>query len=131
MEAVGLALAGADVYGFHPSAAQVEAVKDLARRMGLRDRTHLQISDREILAYPNNFFDLVLGKTLREDGDRESQSREVARVMRRGGRGAFLVPADDVLGNPLRTVFGAAVLGQGWIGVEKRAGRTTRATGRI
>ena len=41
VEAVGFAMAGADVYGFDPLVTQVQAVKDLARGRGLRDRTHL------------------------------------------------------------------------------------------
>ena len=42
IEAVAFTLAGADVYGFDGSVSQVEAVKDLARGLALRDRIHLQ-----------------------------------------------------------------------------------------
>jgi ubiquinone/menaquinone biosynthesis C-methylase UbiE len=130
-EAVGFALAGADVYGFDASTTQVEAVKDLARQMGLRDRTHLQTSDMQQLAYPDDFFDLVFGKTLRDNGDLESGTKELARVMKRGGRAAFMVPAGAALEEPVRKAFGSAVLGGCWIGVEKIRKTTGRATGRI
>jgi ubiquinone/menaquinone biosynthesis C-methylase UbiE len=94
-EAVSFALAGADVYGFDASATQVEAVKDLARQLGLRDQTHLQTMAIEQLAYPDDFFDLAFGKTIRADSDLEVGAKELARVMKRGGRAAFIGPAGD------------------------------------
>ena len=95
-EAVGFALAGADVYGFDSSAAQVEAVKDLARRLGLRDQTHLQTMDIDQLAYPDDFFDLVFGKTVKDDAGFETGAGELARVMKQGGRAAFMVPPGNL-----------------------------------
>jgi ubiquinone/menaquinone biosynthesis C-methylase UbiE len=118
-EAVGFALAGADVYGFDASRTQVEAVKDLARQLGLRDQTHLQTAEMEELAYPDNFFDLAFGKTIQKDSDLEIGTRELARVMKRGGRAAFMISAGDAIEEPVRRAFGSAVLGECWIGVEK------------
>jgi ubiquinone/menaquinone biosynthesis C-methylase UbiE len=130
-EVVGFALAGADVYGFDSSAAQVEAVKDLARRLGLRNHTHLQTMEIEQLAYPDDFFDLAFGKTVQDDADIESGARELARVMKRGARAAFMVPAGNPAELLVRRAFGAAVVGECWIGVEKRSEEGARATGRI
>jgi ubiquinone/menaquinone biosynthesis C-methylase UbiE len=130
-EAIGFALAGADVYGFDSSAVQVEAVKDLARRLGLRDRTHLQTMEIEQLAYPDDFFDLAFGKTVQEDSDIESGARELVRVMKLGARAAFMVPAGNPAGQLVRRAFGSAVVGECWIGVEKRFAGIARATGRI
>jgi SAM-dependent methyltransferase len=121
VEAVGFALAGADVYGFDASAAQVEAVKDLARRLGLREHTHLQTMELAQLHYPDDFFDLVLGKTVRDDGNLETGAKELERVMKRGGRAAFIVAAGTPADRSVRRVFGSAVSGKCWIGVEKAA----------
>ena len=118
-EAVGFALAGADVYGFGSSPEQVEAVKDLARGLGLREYTHLQTMELTQLNYPDDFFDLVLGKTVVTDGDLETGAKELVRVMKRGGRGAFVVPAGTLAEEFVRRAFGSAVTGECWIGVEK------------
>jgi ubiquinone/menaquinone biosynthesis C-methylase UbiE len=118
-EAVGFALAGADVYGFDASATQVEAVKDLARRLGLREQTHLATMEMGQLNYPDDFFDVVLGKSVQETADLESGARELVRVMKRGGRAAFIVPTGDPAGEFMRQAFGSSVAGECWIGVEK------------
>lgn len=130
-EAVGFALAGADVYGFDASTTQVEAVKDLARRLGLRDQTHLQTMGIEQLAYPDDFFDLAFAKTIQEDSDLETGARELARVMKQGGRAAFITSAGNPAEELARRAFGSAVVGECWIGVEKSLDATERATGRI
>jgi SAM-dependent methyltransferase len=119
VEAVAFALAGADVYGFGPSIGQVEAVKDLARSLGLRSRAHLQTADMSQLAYPDSFFDLAFGKTTPETGDLWSAVRELTRVLKPGARAAFVVQAGGAFEEPLRRSFGSAILGDWWIGVEK------------
>ena len=118
-EAVGFAMAGAEVYGFDASVGQVQAVKDLARRLGLRDRIHLQPMTAEQLAYPDDFFDLVFGKTIAKDSELEIGIRELARVMKRGGRAAFIVRSGHLAEDLVRGAFGVSVVGECWIGVEK------------
>jgi ubiquinone/menaquinone biosynthesis C-methylase UbiE len=120
-EAVGFALAGADVYGFDSSSSQVESVKDLARRLGLRDQTHLQTMEIEQLAYPDDFFDLAFGKTVQEDADMEAGATELARVMKQGGRAAFMVPPGNPAEQLVKRAFGSAFVGECWIGVEKKS----------
>jgi SAM-dependent methyltransferase len=119
VEAVAFALAGADVYGFDGSRAQVEVIKDLARSLGLRNRTHFQTADMAELAYPDAFFDLAFGKSVAESGDLWSGSRELLRVLKPYGRAAFVVRSGSALEAPVRCAFGSAVLGECWIGVEK------------
>ena len=119
VEAVAFALAGADVYGFGPSTLEVEEIKDLARGLGLRDRTHLQVSGMQHLAYPDDFFDLAFGNTVPEKKEVGAGVGELARVLKRGGRAAFALRASSPLLEPLRCAFGSAVLGDSWIGVEK------------
>jgi ubiquinone/menaquinone biosynthesis C-methylase UbiE len=118
-EAVSFALAGADVYGFDRSASQVESVKDLARTLGLREHTHLQTMAIEQLAYPDDFFDLAYGTTVAEDTDLEVGARELSRVMKQGGRGAFVVPPGDPAERLVCRAFGSAIRSECWIGVEK------------
>jgi SAM-dependent methyltransferase len=119
VESVAFTLAGADVYGFGGSVSQVEAVKDLARGLALRDRIHLQTGTMNELAYPDRFFDLAFGKTLPEDADLESGVRELGRVLKPGARAAFVLRTDGSLQETVRRAFGSAVLGECWIGVEK------------
>lgn len=123
VEVLGFARVGADVYGLDTRVHQVQAVKDLARGLGLREKTHLQPMLAPPLAYPGEFFDLVLGNLIPEDGQVCALVRELARVMRRGGRAAFLLlpghPAEPLV----RRFFAARILGDGWIGVEKNRSR--------
>ena len=119
VEAVALALAGADVYGFDRSVSQVEAVKDLARGLALRARIHLQTAAMNQLAYPDRFFDLAFGKTIPENTDLESGVRELVRVLKPGARAAFVLRADGLPQETIRRAFSSAVLGECWIGVEK------------
>ena len=119
IEAVAFTLAGADVYGFDGSVSQVEAVKDLARGLALRDRIHLQTGAMNQLAYPDRFFDLAFGKTVAENADLESGVRELVRVLKPGARAAFVLRDDGLLQETIRRAFGSAVLGECWIGVVK------------
>ncbi len=112
VESVAFTLAGADVYGFGSSVSQVEAVKDLARGLALRDRIHLQTGTMNELAYPDRFFDLAFGKTVPENADLESGVRELGRVLKPGARAAFVLRTDGPLQETARRVFGSAVLGE-------------------
>ena len=66
-----------------------------------------------------------------EDGDLDSGTRELSRVLKVGGRAAFVIRGGSPLVQPVRHTFGSAVLGDCWIGMEKSRTRTARATGRI
>ena len=122
-EAVSLAMAGADVYGIDAHADQVQAAKDVARSFGLRDRTHLQPMVGEQLAYPSEFFDLILGRTIAADCDASLLLRELARVMKRSSRAAFMMSSEHPAEPLVRRVFAARVFGEDWIGVEKKRRR--------
>jgi SAM-dependent methyltransferase len=119
LELVGFARAGADVYGLDPLVRQVQLVKDLARSLGLRDCTHLQPMIGEQLAYPGEFFDSILARTIPEWCDCGALIREMARVMKPGGRAALMVPPEHPAEPLLRRAFEPSVEGDGWIGVEK------------
>jgi SAM-dependent methyltransferase len=114
-EALGFAWGGADVYGFDSSPDQVQGLKDLARQLGLRDRTHFQPMLVQQLAYPDDYFDLVFAKSSLK-GSLERALRELVRVMKPGARAAFIGNASL----PFARAFGSMVQGAGWFGVEKR-----------
>jgi ubiquinone/menaquinone biosynthesis C-methylase UbiE len=86
--AVALAEAGADVYGFDTSDVQVETIKNLARRLGLRNQTHFQALAYESLPYPDAFFDLAFVR----QSDFTTRGRELARVLKRDGQTALMAP---------------------------------------
>jgi SAM-dependent methyltransferase len=86
-EAVALAKAGADVYGFDVSDAQVQAVNDLARQLGLRNQTHFQALTDELLPYPDAFFDLAFVR----HSEFKARGKELARVLKRDGQAALMV----------------------------------------
>ena len=130
-DALAFAMAGADVHGFDPCGSRVQALKDLARDMGLRDRTHLQTAAMGPLAYPGDFFDLAFGRMVQDDGDLTSGGQELIRVLKVGGRAAFVIGSRSPVVEPVRRTFGSAVMGNCWIGVEKSGTGTARATGRI
>jgi SAM-dependent methyltransferase len=121
-EALGFAWAGADVYGFDSSPDQVQGLKDLARQLGLRDRTHLQPMLVQQLAHPDGYFDLVFAKGPLK-GSLDRGLRELMRVMRPGARAAFIGNASL----PFARAFGSMVQGDGWFGVEKREERSLQS----
>lgn len=91
-EAVVFARAGAEVYGFDISEIQTEAVRNLARRLGLRDQIHVQAMPFEQLRYPDEFFDLAYGAAILHHIDLGAGARELRRVLKPGGRAAFVEP---------------------------------------
>jgi SAM-dependent methyltransferase len=91
-EAVVFARAGAEVYGFDISCTQIEAVQALARRAGLSHQIHVQAMPFEALTYQDEFFDLAYGAAILHHIDIAAGSVELARVLRPGGRAAFVEP---------------------------------------
>lgn len=91
-EAIVFARAGAEVYGFDISDIQIEAVRNLARRLGMRDQVHVQAMPFERLHYPDEFFDLAYGAAILHHIDLGASARELRRVLKPGGRAAFIEP---------------------------------------
>jgi SAM-dependent methyltransferase len=97
-EAVVLAGAGADVWGFDISDEQVSAVDELARKWDLAKNVHVDVMPFEKLIYDNGKFDLAYGSAILHHVDLDLGGRELARVLRPGGRAAFVEPLAE---NPL------------------------------
>lgn len=94
--AVLFAQAGAEVWGFDISERQVEAVQWLAAREG--QVIDLRVMPFEALDYPDGFFDLAYGSAILHHVDLLLASSELARVLKPGGRAAFVEPLAE---NPL------------------------------
>jgi 2-polyprenyl-3-methyl-5-hydroxy-6-metoxy-1,4-benzoquinol methylase len=93
-----LARSGARVTTFDISEASVDAARTRVEANGVEDRVEFAVASAEELPFPDGRFDLVVGKAILHHLDPELGPRELARVMRPGGRAAFSEPMGT---NPL------------------------------
>jgi len=93
-----LARSGARVTAFDISAHSVEMTRKRARLSGVEDRITFAVAAGERLPFEDASFDLAFGKAVLHHLDPESGSRELARILRPGGRAAFSEPLGT---NPL------------------------------
>lgn len=93
---------GVHVVGLDPSAGMLAVGTDKVARAGLGDRVTMELGDAERLRWDDRSFDAVsIGFGIRNFPDRARALREIARVLRRGGRVAILElsePRGRVLG---------------------------------
>ena len=89
------------VEGIDLSADFVDAARYLTERVGLTDRVSFQQGDASQIPFLANYFDLVWTQHVSMNiEDRASLYREVARVLRRGGRFAIFDPVATPVGPP-------------------------------
>ena len=101
--AMAQACPGAQVIGLDPSPGMLAVAKDKLAAQGLADRVTLEVGDAQHLPYKNCELDAVtIAFGIRNVPDRPLALREMARVVRPGGRIAVLE-----LGEPRRGVMGA------------------------
>ncbi len=93
-----LARSGAEVTAFDISAHSIETTRKRARLSGVEDHITLAVAAGEQLPFDDASFDLAVGKAVLHHLDPVSGSRELARILRPGGRGAFSEPLGT---NPL------------------------------
>jgi SAM-dependent methyltransferase len=89
---VRLARSGAHVTAFDISAHSIETTRKRARLSGVEDRITFAVAAGEQLPFADASFDLAVGKAVLHHLDPVSGSRELARILRPGGRGAFSEP---------------------------------------
>ena len=89
------------VEGLDLSADFVDAARYLTDRVGLTDRVSFQQGDARRIPFLANYFDVVWTQHVSQNiEDRASLYREVARVLRPGGRFAIFDPVATTVGPP-------------------------------
>lgn len=87
-----LALSGAQVTAFDLSDRSVEVARERARMVGVEDRITFTVAPGEVLPYDDASFDLAFGKAVLHHLDAVASAKELARILRPGGRAAFSEP---------------------------------------
>jgi len=95
-------LGAARVDGFDISSENIRVAEKNVKRDGLDDRVFFRHLAAEDIDYPDEFFDLVLGKAILHHTDLEKTSKQLARVLRPGGSAYFLEPLAH---NPILNLF--------------------------
>jgi SAM-dependent methyltransferase len=98
MTPVMFALAGASVYAIDVAPKTLAMVQHVARCKGVAERVHIHVGPAEELPFEDAYFDLLYGGAALHHLQLHRAGPELARVLKRGGKGAF----QDPLGhNPL------------------------------
>jgi SAM-dependent methyltransferase len=87
-----LARSGAQVTAFDLSEASVEVARERARIVGVEDSITFAIAPGEHLPFDDASFDIAFGKAVLHHLEPEAGARELARILKPGGRGAFSEP---------------------------------------
>jgi SAM-dependent methyltransferase len=86
------ALCEAEVHALDVSERMVSVTTELAKYHGVGDRVHAQACRVEDMKYPDDYFDLIFADGVLHHLDMPQAVPNIARVMKRGGRGIFLEP---------------------------------------
>jgi SAM-dependent methyltransferase len=92
MTPIMFACAGATVYAIDVAPKTIAAVQHVAERKGVADRVHVHVGPAEELPFENASFDLLYGGAALHHLQLDRAGRELARVLKRGGKGAFQDP---------------------------------------
>jgi SAM-dependent methyltransferase len=87
-----LARSGARVHAFDLSEGSIEVARERARRCGVAHRITFSAAPGEALPYDDASFDLAVGKAVIHHIDARAGAKELARILRPGGRAAFSEP---------------------------------------
>ncbi|HET8785471.1 MAG TPA: class I SAM-dependent methyltransferase, partial [Candidatus Limnocylindrales bacterium] len=93
-----LARSGARVTAFDISAGSIEMTRRRARLTGVEDQITFAVAAGEELPFDDASFDVAVGKAVLHHLDPIAGARELARILRPGGRAAFSEPLGT---NPL------------------------------
>jgi SAM-dependent methyltransferase len=118
-----LALAGAKrVYACDVSPRAVEYVRRTAEESGVADRVVAFVAPAEQLPLPDESIDVVHGEAVLHHLEMSRVGRELARVLKRGGKAGF----KDPLGHNLLLEFARDYLSYGWKKAAKGTDRPLR-----
>jgi 2-polyprenyl-3-methyl-5-hydroxy-6-metoxy-1,4-benzoquinol methylase len=95
-------MGAARVDGFDISGENIRVADRNAKRDGLDDRVFFRHLAAEEVDYPNESFDVVLGKAILHHTDLQKTAKQIARVLRPGGVAYFLEPLAH---NPILNLF--------------------------
>jgi SAM-dependent methyltransferase len=87
-----LARSGAQVSAFDLSEGSVEVARKRAVMVGVEDRITFSVAPGEYLPYDDACFDIAFGKAVLHHLDAAAGAKELARILRPGGRAAFSEP---------------------------------------
>lgn len=87
-----LVRAGAEVVGIDISPVAIEKSREGAEKEGLGDAITYEVMNAEDLTFEDESFDLICGIGILHHLDTELACREIARVLKPGGRGLFHEP---------------------------------------
>ena len=80
----------------------IDAARELAAERGLADRASFARMNAEDLTFPDDSFDLIVGRAILHHLDLEKAYASIARVLRPGGTAVFLEPLGH---NPLINLY--------------------------
>lgn len=92
MTPVIMALAGATVYAVDVAPKTLATVGKFAEYKGVADQVYLHVGPVETLPFADEMFDLIFGGAALHHLQLEQAGRELARVLKVGGRGGFQDP---------------------------------------
>jgi 2-polyprenyl-3-methyl-5-hydroxy-6-metoxy-1,4-benzoquinol methylase len=95
-------LGASRVEGFDISGEKIIVAERNARRDHVDDRVFFRRLAAEDIDYPDNSFDVIIGKAILHHTDLEKTSKQLARVLRPGGTAYFLEPLAH---NPILNLF--------------------------
>lgn len=95
-------LGASHVEGFDISGENIHVAEKNAKRDHVEDRVSFRRLAAEDIDYPDNSFDVIIGKAILHHTDLERTSKQMARVLRPGGAAYFLEPLAH---NPILNFF--------------------------
>lgn len=102
INAIYLARCGAEVFVIDIAEERLNVLKKLIERLKLQDSIHLYQMQGELLAFKDNFFDIIYTKAVLIHTDVELVAKEVQRVLKNNGKGIFTEPFSK---NPFANLY--------------------------
>lgn len=96
------ARSGAKCYGFDISPKSIEFATKMAKINGVADRCEFRVTSAEAMDFPDDHFDIIFGNAALHHTDLDISPREIARVLKPGGKAAFI---DDLRYHPAMWLY--------------------------